>query len=337
MDASVVDRGTGGAGSSSASFFDTGGAPPAPPFDGSACAAMTAAPETVAREMYVVVDESASMGAFVPGSTSLTLAQAVEQGISQFVGAGRGAVALGFFNEPEGQTFCDPSSFTTPKAEIAGGDTSGITGAYAAYRPSGTRPLGTAIRGALEYADAELDGGNTSPSLIVVITSGPPTGCDSSTVTQMASVVRAEFENAHHITTVILELPGATDGGLDTVAEAGGSGKAIAIDASDVAGNVAKALANIQIASPCVFAVPNNPRPFDLNLVNVVSTDSPIRVYYRVNDGTQCANDGDGWYYDDPSAPTTIFVCGAACAGLYENGGGVQVTFACGGPLLPPI
>src|SRR5262249_14526857 len=72
----------------------------------------------------------------------------------------------------------------------------------------------------------------------------------------------------------------------------------------------------------------------DPSKVNVRVDDgtNPPTIPPRVDDQAACA-DGEGWYYDDPSAPTKVTLCPVSCDNAQSKGGPtvpkVEVLFGC--------
>lgn len=85
---------------------------------------------------------------------------------------------------------------------------------------------------------------------------------------------------------------------------------------------------------PCQFDVPVPPdgQDFDPAQVNVEFDDGQggsLDIGY-VDAAADCANVEHGWYYDDPAAPTTIFVCPQTCDAIQGFvGAQVQVVLGC--------
>ena len=84
---------------------------------------------------------------------------------------------------------------------------------------------------------------------------------------------------------------------------------------------------------PCVYEIPEAPpgETFDPNRVNVEYTPGTggapeLIPNVRTIDG--CS--GEGWYYDDPDAPTQVQLCPFTCRRLEEDAAGrVDVAFGC--------
>ncbi|MBX7079924.1 MAG: VWA domain-containing protein [Nannocystaceae bacterium] len=85
---------------------------------------------------------------------------------------------------------------------------------------------------------------------------------------------------------------------------------------------------------PCTFDVPTPPEgeDFDPMQVNVEFDDGNgggFEVGY-VESAADCANVDNGWYYDDPAAPTSIIVCPQTCDAIQGHlGAKVQVVLGC--------
>jgi hypothetical protein len=81
---------------------------------------------------------------------------------------------------------------------------------------------------------------------------------------------------------------------------------------------------------PCAYALPppRNGLEVDPEHVNVDLTapDGTVTALFNVGDAAGCAGDPQGWYYDDPAAPTQVRLCDGAC-GARE--GEVQITLGC--------
>src|SRR3569623_1359610 len=73
----------------------------------------------------------------------------------------------------------------------------------------------------------------------------------------------------------------------------------------------------------------------DYTQVNVVFTPnggSQITIP-NVANKMACPASGDGWYYDNPNAPTNIILCESTC-GSVQTSGIVQITLGCNTVIL---
>ena len=84
----------------------------------------------------------------------------------------------------------------------------------------------------------------------------------------------------------------------------------------------------------CEYAIPEVPGgdPVDPDKVNVTYADGgPAQtIGYVAGGAAACGQQTGGWYYDNPQAPTTIFLCPATCSAVQGSATGkVEVTFGC--------
>jgi hypothetical protein len=72
----------------------------------------------------------------------------------------------------------------------------------------------------------------------------------------------------------------------------------------------------------CEWPIPEPPagETLDPDEVNVEFDDGQGMVVTigRVDDAGQCAAVADGWYYDNPAAPTTIIACPQTCERMQD-------------------
>jgi hypothetical protein len=91
----------------------------------------------------------------------------------------------------------------------------------------------------------------------------------------------------------------------------------------------------VDVAAPisCQWVIPEPPagQTLDPDFVNfVVDLGSGSETIGRVDDASACAGVTDGWYYDDPTNPTTIFVCPQTCTKLQAaQSVSVSIQFGC--------
>ncbi len=131
-----------------------------------------------------------------------------------------------------------------------------------------------------------------------------------------------------------LGLGGAADPGLtyiDITANTGGVWRSICTaDWTPVFSAVATAV-TIGTELPCTYDLPDPPagETLDPARVNVVFTPDggSSTTIPRVGSATACGT-GQGWYYDDPAAPTQIKVCPSTCTD-FEVTGNVDIQFGC--------
>ncbi|MCH9688435.1 MAG: hypothetical protein K0V04_43795 [Deltaproteobacteria bacterium] len=84
----------------------------------------------------------------------------------------------------------------------------------------------------------------------------------------------------------------------------------------------------------CEFEIPPPPDGMDFNpdQVNLEFDDGMGGVLEigRVDSVLDCPNVVDGWYYDDPDAPTMILMCPQTCDKLQNSASGsISIQFGC--------
>jgi hypothetical protein len=90
---------------------------------------------------------------------------------------------------------------------------------------------------------------------------------------------------------------------------------------------------SIPVALPCAYDIPEPPQGevLDPMLVNLAYTPTGgmTELIPQVANAAACT--GEGWFYDDPVAPTRILVCPSTC-GRFEGDatGTVDIQFGCG-------
>lgn len=90
----------------------------------------------------------------------------------------------------------------------------------------------------------------------------------------------------------------------------------------------------VPIPLPCEYAIPEPPEGmmFDPMLVNVDYTPSggARQRIPAARSVDECPSGSDGWYYDDPSAPTQILLCPGTCSIVAaDTSGMVNIALGC--------
>jgi hypothetical protein len=137
--------------------------------------------------------------------------------------------------------------------------------------------------------------------------------------------------NEPYVRTYALGLGGFN---LDAIALAGGTHKAYQIDEGDLANSFASALRNVANSRlACEYALPPPPagnQKLDLQKVQVTYTtaDGETEEIPSIPALSSCADvDNGGWYYDNPTDPTSIAVCPCTCTRF--DAGRVDVRVGC--------
>jgi hypothetical protein len=175
--------------------------------------------------------------------------------------------------------------------------------------------------------------------IIVVATDGEPNDCDS-TVEAVSQLAADAAVLPSSIRTYVIGV-GANLVSLDQVAAAGGTGHAYLVDTSlSTTQSFVAALSSIrgEAALPCQYEIPaaSAGGKIDYGNVNVAYTEGsvaahgPRTILLQVPNERSCDGAGDGWYYDDPSAPKSIELCGSTCTRVEKDiAGRIEVLVGC--------
>lgn len=309
--------------------------------DDAVCAAQAYEGEAIPLDIYIMFDQSGSMLNDVGGLTRL---DAVERATTTFLRDQASApisVGLGYFGfQPIGQTSCQPDDYASPSVPVTL-DHEAVLRSLASREPIGETPTGAAIRGGCGYAK-EWKSANPGHSVVMLLlTDGEPKApmtCSTGTCCPtLADAVDAATEcrsGDPGIQTYVLGVGPFLDN-LQQIAQAGGTDHAYLIGDQDVEQKVLQALNAIRGAAsiPCELKLPEakGGAPLDYGLVNVAYQDSSctLSTIYNVPNPTSCDAQLGGWYYDDPSAPSSIELCGASCDRVSAPGGRLAFTVGC--------
>jgi hypothetical protein len=193
-----------------------------------------------------------------------------------------------------------------------------IISSLATHFPGTNTPTLPALQGAVDHAKAWQLAHPDHITIVAFATDGDPAICDTS-LDVINAVAAAAYNGTPSIKTFVIGVGGSLTA-LDGIAAAGGTTEAFNVDYDPMATELfLEALNTIRgVALPCTYQIPSPPRGMDENfdLVNVEFTPfegAPVQTFPRVADAAACPADGDGWYYDDPAAPTQIILCPATC------------------------
>jgi hypothetical protein len=200
----------------------------------------------------------------------------------------------------------------------------------------------------------------------VLVTDGQPNACGK--VSDVATVARVGWGTGAGVRTFVVGItsvgtscgldpnpPNVPD--LDSVAAAGGTDKAIMIDATanpaqqmtDALNHIRQSITTTKTVTKteiqrtkvaCQFTIPAPPagQTFDRDKVNIQFTDAAgaKRPIYKVASLAECASTGDfAWYYDNPGAPAQILLCPTTCTQVQAESAGADLSpDAAGDPLV---
>jgi len=323
-----------------------------------ACSGETQESERLPLDMYFLLDTSGSMGEQVQGGSKW---QVVSQALIGFLEDPANAdigVGVGYFplNVPTncmaGQDGCLCIPFINLCISLVGGacnvppyampsvplalppNHAAVVADIGMHGPGGGTPTRPALEGAVQYATSWAQS-SARKTVIVLATDGDPTGCMQNTPQDVANVAGSALAGAQHLQTFVVGV-GSSLTSLNLIAQAGGTGTAILVDTG---GNLGQAIGDAlrQIrgqALPCDFAIParsSSQAVVDPHQVNVRYTPmgaaGSVIVPMTFNGDPANCGAGGGWYYDNPTAPTTIKLCDTTCQSLM--GGRIQVEFGC--------
>jgi hypothetical protein len=187
----------------------------------------------------------------------------------------------------------------------------------------------------------------------VLVTDGSPLGCNED-LQQLADI--AAQAKANGVTTYAVGLTGSDFAFLDQVAMLGGAadcdaaaptyacdvtaGPALLVDAlakirdtvTEVKTHTVTTTMTVETPLPCEWTIPATPvgQTFDREKVNVRlrAASAGETTFGKVEQMTQCAR--NGWYYDDPAAPTRIIACPETCELITTTAGAtVDILLGC--------
>ncbi len=301
--------------------------------------------EAVPLDLYLMFDQSGSMSTIVDEDTGTLRIDIVRSAVRTFlqdedsIGMGAG---IGYFgDQPLKKTTCDPQDFREPDVEIGTlpAREESLLQSIESKMPTGETPTGAAIRGACEYVAAyKRDNSGRHPSILLV-TDGEPKAPLSQercapTLDDAVEAARECFEDEGIFVYVLGVGPSLTN--LRVIAEAGGTNDAYLAD-----------LDNSQQVLDALFAVRNRAQlPCNLSLsrealdgqdvdlaaanVGYLDADCGHVAVSAVTDADAC-DDGQGWYFDDPEAPSRIHLCASTCGDVKAKG--QQLYYSLGCPL----
>ena len=239
------------------------------------------------------------------------------------------------------QTRCEVSEYATPAVPISSAvDRSAIlVQSLQSQRPSGLTPTGPALRGALEHARTWAAENPARQVVTVLATDGFPTECTPLDIPDIAQIASDAYVAARPVRTFVIGVFSSGDlgadgqEGLDTLARAGGTDRAVVVNTGgNVAENFLNALNLIRdTAVSCEFKLDAS-AGLDYARVNLQVSDanSAARDLFNVGDLSACGAD-EGWYYvrDDVGNPVQINVCPSTCASFMAGGIRADLQIGC--------
>jgi hypothetical protein len=292
--------------------------------------------------MFIMFDKSGSMGTSLSGGgTRWTASAAALTAFFQDTRAAGLGVALRFFPDDRPTAGCNEWSCSATAcsdplvalgdlaATSAPGDTQEalLVAAVAGTAPGGSTPTYPALDGPLRWAVARTQADPNEIYVTVLVTDGEPTECNTSTTA--IRKLATDAYNGYGVRTYTIGIAGSNVTELDALALAGGTGKAFVVDGSNSSTMrdqlVAALLSIAGTSASCSFNLPGV-GTFDPNNVSVTykpGTGGSTMTLSRVPNAATC---GNGWYYNDNTAPTMISLCPTTCATVQADKGAVVET-----------
>jgi hypothetical protein len=289
--------------------------------DGPVCGAVEQTAAQLPVDLFIMLDKSTSMLEPAGATDKWT---AVTQALRDFVnamqangiGVGLGNFPLGF-DEPQ---VCN-ANYAMPTVPIAQlpGAANAITTAIAGIVPGGQTPTSAALKGALQYAKTWAAAHPDRQTIVVLATDGDPTQCEPTATAQIAQFAADALAQAPKVFTFVIGIGDL--GNLNPIAEGGGTKQAFIVDPAqgNVAQEVTRALLRIATSTlGCEFPLPPPKdggilNPKQVNVDFTPSDGTPKRELVQVANAGECSRVNNGWYYDNPTTPSKIFICENAC------------------------
>lgn len=308
---------------------------------GESCAATSSEANLVPVNMFIMFDKSASMN----DDFKWTNASKALIDFFQNQGSAGLRVALRFFPD----VGCDDSDCTTNTcdqplvalapltADAAPTDVQEgkLVAAVQNKKPDGITPMYSALGGAEKWATAYETAHPTEKTVVVLVTDGDPTGCDTN-VTDI-SLLAVVAKNSKGILTYAVGLEGSNLNTIHKIATAGGTGLGFSIGNGNASAELLAALQAIQGSQvACDFVMPimgSMGEKIDPALVNVNYTPGSMgaaTTFGQVAKQADCAGKMDAWYYDNPAKPTPISLCPATCTNVHaDNKAKIDILLGC--------
>jgi hypothetical protein len=313
--------------------------------------------ESSPLDIFLILDRTASMGtdcAYVPGSSppvnskacfaTYALADYLVD-VSPAVDTSLAFHVMSLSNDCTGASY-DPALIAKTSLPVA--PDSALVQRISDEDFSGG--FGTRIEGALRgIVNYTTNNRTTGREMIgVLITDGDATNCDTNN-SRLAGIIAGHLANTG-LRTFIIGMEGASEDKLEELAIAGGAdphddfcgGVAgpchywnVGDASGDVLANALQAISQQAVPLPCDIDVTGLTAPegevLDYGRVNVTLTQGEtVTTIPQVGSAGVCSSAEPAWYYDVPSAPTTIHLCENACDTVSAAGDGAQLNVVAG-------
>ena len=293
------------------------------------CASSSSKGQQQALDVYIMLDQSASM--IGPKWTGVTAA------LNSFIQQPLTGVSVGIQYFGLNFADCTAADYAVPDVEIAPlpGVASKIMTSIMNHAPISGTPTQAAEQGAIQHAQDWAKKHPGDAVVVILATDGDPDACTvlPDPVTPVAQAAMAGATGTPKILTFVIGV-GSDLTNLNQIAMGGGTGSAFIVDTSmNVNQQFLDALNKIRgNALGCNYKIPapTTGGTTDFSKVNVQFTDSKgtKTVFPQVSGKSACPASGNAWYYDNPTAPTQIVLCTSSC-GTVSAGGEVDILTGC--------
>lgn len=311
--------------------------------DFEACAVESREAEVIAADIFIMLDQSISMGEHrivESDPDSPTRWEALTDALKGFIGSDEAAglrVGMQYFGLPVtgGTVSCDSEDYAVADVEIGElpGNAEALIGSINAHGPSNLTPSVPALEGALMHAKQWAIENPGRPTAVVFATDGYPTECERKSISDLVEIAESyanPTDDSPRISTFVVGVGQVPN--LKVVAEAGGSTQAYFVgDCPTAVEDLTAALQRVANSPAlCGFDLPEAPEgesldPSKVNMVFTPHSTGDSEIVDRVASPADCG--AGGWYYDNINDPTFVNVCPETCGGF--GGGVVDLVVGC--------
>lgn len=236
------------------------------------------------------------------------------------------AIGLDYFPQTSPDTnYCKDINYETPSVPIAllPANRTPLVNSIDATSPSGNTPTEPALRGSLRYTRTFAVANPTYKPVVVLATDGEPTQCNAATNNPVwiGDNVAHTFGylGSPSIPTYVIGVgTGVSATNMNYIANRGGTGTAYMVNDGSATGFL-NAMRDIRRRNlSCEFTIPPTSLgtldPATVNVRYPLDSGAVAKVP-RVAGASACGPAG-GWYFDNDTAPTKIFICPTSCTEL---------------------
>jgi hypothetical protein len=339
----VADDGGGGSGpaDSGVDGSDSGGGSGGSGGSAGACTGASQEVERIDVDLLFLMDRSISMGERIPsGQTRWDALRAAVERLAQAPEAANLQAGINFYSisgAANDAVDCNAASYAMPAVGIGPLSMTGanMVSAIQSRSPGGLTPILPAMEGAITYARGWAQAHPDRAAAIVLVSDSYPTQC-SSDPTAVAAAATAAYSGSPSIRTFIIGV-GANTGArfnLENFARSGGTKTPFLVEDGDLTQTFVDTILNIAASNlACDFSIPAPPNNMVLDPARVQviytpgSSGTPEEIPKVNNSGACGSSVNGGYYYDNPTRPTRIYVCPCTCSRF--GAGRVDVRFGC--------